>query len=168
MEKNEPALTSNLKILTGEEGTRREASSPVRNRTSGPEKSSVVPNSEVPEKAVRRIFSAEYKRRILREAEACKEPGQLSALLRRSGLYSSNLTTWRRQAEKGTLEALSPKKRGPLKRQLDPSLRRIAELGKENRKLSHKLKQAELIIEAQKKIAQILQTPLDHDGETNS
>jgi len=156
MEKNEPALTSNLKILTGEEGIRREASSPVRNRTSGPEK------------AVRRIFSAEYKRRILREAEACKESGQLSALLRRSGLYSSNLTTWRRQAEKGTLDALSPKKRGPLKRQLDPSLRRIAELEKENRKLSHKLKQAELIIEAQKKIAQILQTPLDHDGETNS
>jgi transposase len=168
MEKNEPVLTSGLKILVGEEGTRRGNSSPTRNRTFGPEGLSVVPDPEVPEKAVRRTFSAEYKRRILREAEACKEPGQLGALLRREGLYFSNLTTWRRQAEKGTLEGLSPKKRGPIKRRPDPSLRRIAELEKENRKLSHKLKQAELIIEAQKKIAQILQTPLDPDGEKNS
>jgi len=168
MEKNESSVASDLKILVGEEGARRGNSSPTRNRTSGPEGLSVVPNPEVPEKAVRRIFSAEYKRRILLEAEACKEPGQLGALLRREGLYSSNLTTWRRQAERGTLEALSPKKRGPIKRRPDPSLRRIAELEKENRKLSHKLKQAELIIEAQKKIAQILQTPLDPDGETNS
>jgi transposase len=168
MEKNEPVLTSGLKILVGEEGTRRGNSSPARNRTSGPEGLSVVPNPEVPEKAVRRTFSAEYKRRILREAEACKEPGQLGAFLRREGLYFSNLTTWRRQAEKGTLAGLSPKKRGPIKRRPDPSLRRIAELEKENRKLSHKLKQAELIIEAQKKIAQILQTPLDPDGEKNS
>jgi len=168
MEKNETSVASDLKILVGEEGARRGNSSPTRNRTSGPEGLSVVPNPEVPEKAVRRIFSAEYKRRIILEAEACKEPGQLGALLRREGLYSSNLTTWRRQAERGTLEALSPIKRGPIKRRPDPSLRRIAELEKENRKLSHKLKQAELIIEAQKKIAQLLQTPLDPDGETNS
>ncbi len=113
-------------------------------------------------------FFSGVQRRILREAEACKEPGQLGALLRREGLYSSNLTTWRRQAEEGTLDALSPKKRGPIKRLPDSSLRRIAELEKENRKLNHKLKQAELIIEAQKKITQILQTPLDPDGETNS
>jgi len=168
MEKKDPVSTHDLQIPVGEEVTRREASSPTGNRTSGPVGLSVVPNPEVPEKAVRRSFSAEYKRRILREAEACKEPGQLSALLRREGLYSSNLTTWRRQVEKGTLEALSPKKRGPIKNRSDPSLRRIAELEQENRKLSHKLKQAELIIEAQKKIAQILQTPLDPEGETNS
>ena len=110
-----------------------------------------MPNPEAPEKAVRRRFPAEYKRRILRKAEACKESGHLSTLLRREGLYSSNLTTWRRHAEKGTLEALSSKKRCPLKRRPDPSLRRIAELETKNRKLSHKLKQAELIIEAQKK-----------------
>lgn len=168
MEEKGSVLTHDLQIPMGEEVARREASSPIGNRTSGPAGLSIVPNPEVPEKAVRRRFPAEYKRSILREAEACKEPGQLSALLRREGLYSSNLTTWRRQAEKGTLEALSPKKRGPLKRRPDPSLRRIAELETENRKLSHKLKQAELIIEAQKKIAQILQMPLDPDGETNS
>jgi hypothetical protein len=92
----------------------------------------------------------------------------MGALLRREGLYSSNLTTWQRQAERGTLEALSPKKRGPKKRKPDPSVRRIAELEKENQKLRHKLRQAEMIIEAQKKIAEILQTPLDQDEEKNS
>src|SRR4030065_1907648 len=64
-----------------------------------------VPNPEVPEKASRRSYTAEYKRRILREAEGCKEQGQVGALLRREGLYSSNLTAWGRQVERGTLEA---------------------------------------------------------------
>ncbi|HSV31399.1 MAG TPA: IS3 family transposase [Atribacteraceae bacterium] len=113
----------------------------------------MVSDPEVSEKPVRRRFTAEYKRRILREAEICKEHGQMGAFLRREGLYSSNLITWRRQAEQGTLEALSPKKRGPKERKPDPSIRRIAELEKEAQKLRHKLRQAELIIEAQKKIA---------------
>jgi len=137
-------------------------------RAGGPAGVSVVPNPEVPEKAVRRIFTAGYKRRILREADACKETGQLGALLRREGLYSSNLITWRRQAEQGTLEALSPKKRGPKEKKPDPSLRRIAELEKATQKLEHKLRQAELIIAAQKKIAEIFQMPLDPKEETNS
>jgi len=137
-------------------------------RAGGPAGVSVVPNPEVPEKAVRRIFTAGYKRRILREADACKETGQLGALLRREGLYSSNLTTWRRQVEQGTLEALSPKKRGPKEKKPDPSLRRIAELEKATQKLEHKLRQAELIIAAQKKIAEIFQMPLDPKEETNS
>jgi transposase-like protein len=128
----------------------------------------MVSDPEVSEKPVRRRFTAEYKRRILREAEFCKEHGQLGALLRREGLYSSNLTTWQRQAERGTLDALSPKKRGPKEKKPDPSVRRIAELEKENRTLRHKLRQAEMIIEAQKKIAEILQTPLDQNEETNS
>jgi transposase-like protein len=121
----------------------------------------------VPEKAVRRRFTAEYKRCILREAEACKEQGRLGALLRREGLYSSNLITWQRQAERGTLEALSPKKRGPKEKKPDPSLRRIAELEKITQRLEHKLRQAELIIAAQKKIAEIFQMPLDPKEETN-
>jgi len=128
----------------------------------------IVSDPEVSEKPVRRRFTAEYKRRILREAALCKEHGQLGALLRREGLYSSNLTTWQRQAERGTMEALSPKKRGPKEQIPDPSARRIAELEKETRKLQHKLRQAELIIEAQKKIAEILQTPPDQDAERNS
>jgi transposase len=129
---------------------------------------SVVPDSEVPEKAVRRRFTAEYKRSILQEAEVCKEQGRLGALLRREGLYSSNLITWRRQADKGTLEALSPKKRGPKEKKPDPALLRIAELEKTTRKLEHKLRQAELIITAQKKIAEIFQMPLDPKEETSS
>jgi len=110
-----------------------------------------VPNQEVTEKAVRRKFTAEYKLRILKEAEACTIPGQIGALLRREGLYSSNLTLWRRQFDEG----LIPKKRGPVAR--GPSyVRRIAELEKENARLAHKLKKAELIIEVQKKVAALL------------
>jgi len=118
---------------------------------------SVVPNPEVPEKASRRNYTAEYKRRILKEAADCKKQGQVGALLRREGLYSSNLTSWRHQVEKGTLDALSSKKRGPKARKPDPSIRRIAEQEKEIQKLQAKLKKAELIIDAQKKIAEIFQ-----------
>jgi transposase len=109
-----------------------------------------VPDPEVPEKAIRRKFTAAYKLRILKEAESCTESGQLGALLRREGLYSSNLTLWRGQINQG----LIPKKRGPQKP--DPRVRRIAELEKENAKLTHKLKQAELIIDVQKKVAELL------------
>ena len=136
-------------------------------RTAGSKGVSMVSDPEVPEKAVRRRFTAEYKQRVLREADHCKEPGQMGALLRREGLYSSNLTTWRRQMEQGTLEALSPKKRGPKEKKPDPSLRRITELEKETQKLRHKLRQAGLIIEAQKKIAEILQKPLDQEDENS-
>ena len=150
------------------EGARRATGISSSGRAGGPGGVSTVPDSEVPEKAVRRRFTAEYKRRILREAETCKEIGRLGALLRREGLYSSNLNTWRRQAELGTLEALSPKKRGPKEKKPDPSLRRIAELEKVTQKLEHKLRQAELIIAAQKKIAEIFQMPLDPKEEKNS
>lgn len=109
-----------------------------------------VPDPEVTEKAVRRKFTAAYKLRIVKEAQTCTAPGQIGALLRREGIYSSNLAKWRRQAEEG----LIPKKRGPQKP--DASIRRIAELEKENVKLVHKLKQAELIIEVQKKVADLL------------
>jgi transposase len=109
-----------------------------------------VPDPEVPEKAMRRKFTAAYKSRILREAELCDQPGQLGALLRREGLYYSNIAKWRRQADQG----LIPKKRGP--QRPDASVRRIAELEKTNARLIHKLKQAELIIEVQKKVADLL------------
>jgi transposase len=120
-----------------------------------------VPNPEVPEKASRRSYTAEYKRRILREAEGCKEQGQVGVLLRREGLYSSNLTAWRHQVERGTLDALSSKKRGPKARKPDPSVRRITEQEKEIQKLRARLRKAELIIDAQKKIAEIFQLPCD-------
>ncbi len=123
------------------------------------------PDPEVTEKAVRRKFTAKYKLRILQEAEACTTQGQIGALLRQEGLYSSNLTTWRRQQKKGALEALSPKHRGPKAKNIDPSDRRIAELEKENHQLKEKLKQAGTIIDVQKKLSEILQMPLDPTGE---
>ena len=111
-----------------------------------------VPDPEVAEKAVRRKFTAAFKLRILKEAEACTQPGQIGALLRREGLYYSNLTLWRHQVSQG----LIPKKRGPLPQKPDPNVRRIAELERENAKLTHKLKHAELIIDVQKKVADLL------------
>ena len=112
----------------------------------------VVPDPEVPEKTARRKFTAAYKLRILKEAESCSEYGQLGALLRREGIYSSSLSLWRRQVAQG----LIPKKRGPVVRKADPLIRRNAELERENKKLAHKLKQAELIISVQKKVAELL------------
>jgi len=111
-----------------------------------------VPDPEVPEKALRRRFTPAYKLRILEEAQQCTKPGQLGALLRCEGLYSSNITLWRRQMQEG----LVPKKRGPAAHKTDPRTRRIAELERDNEKLARKLKQAELIIEVQKKVADLL------------
>jgi len=114
------------------------------------------PDPEVPEKKPRRKFTAKYKLRILVEADACIEQGQLGALLRREGLYSSNLTTWRRQRQDGLLSAMAPKKRGRKKKKKNPLAPMVALLERKNRRLQKKLKQAELIIEAQKKISEIL------------
>jgi len=116
----------------------------------------VPPDPEVPEKKRRRKFTAKYKLRILSEADLCVEPGQIGDLLRREGLYSSHLTTWRRQRKEGLLDALSPKKRGRKKTPRNPLADRVARLEKDNRRLQQKLKQAELIIEAQKKMSEIL------------
>jgi transposase len=124
-----------------------------------------IPDPEVREKAVRRRFTAEYKLRILEEANSCAEKDQIGALLRREGLYSSNLTTWHRQMEKGTLDALLPRKKGPKGKRPDPLDSRIAALERENEKLKKKLRQAETIIKVQKKVSEILQMPL---GEKNS
>ena len=114
------------------------------------------PDPEVPEIKPRRKFTAKYKLRILSEADQCGQPGELGALLRREGLYSSNLTTWRRQREKGLLQAMSPKKRGRKHKEKNPLASRVAQLEKENKRLEQKLKQAELIVEAQKKMSEIL------------
>ena len=115
-----------------------------------------VPDPEVAEKKTRRKFTAAYKLRMLNEAEQCLQPGEIGALLRREGLYSSHLTTWRRQREEGVLQALNPKKRGRKEKPKDPSAERIAQLEKENQRLKSRLRKAEIIIEAQKKISEIL------------
>jgi transposase len=120
---------------------------------------------EVVERAQRRRFSAEYKLRILEEAERC-EPGEIGALLRREGLYSSHLTTWRRQREAGALAALAPHKRGPKAKASVPGQTRLRELERENTQLRERLTQAETIIEVQKKVSSLLGISLNspHSG----
>ena len=116
-----------------------------------------APDPEVPAKVQRRRFSAEYRLRILKQADACKKPGELGALLRREGLYSSLLTNWRRQREQGALQDLRGRRRGPKPRLVDP---RVKQLEAENRRLQRKLHRAETIITLQKKVAEILGIPL--------
>jgi transposase-like protein len=161
----EPQVIRKMEVM---EGVRRTTGITSIKETRIAQGIRTIPEPEVREKAVRRKFTAAYKLRILKEAEICKEQGQLGALLRREGLYSSNLRTWRRQMEQGTLEALSPKKRGPKAKRPDPSARRIAELERENQRLQKKLRQAQTIIEVQKKVSEILQIPLNGNGEKNS
>jgi transposase len=108
---------------------------------------------EVNAKPERRQFSAEYKRRILEEVDACTEPGQIGALLRREGIYSSNLIHWRRQRSEGSLKGLSPKKRGP---KPDPVANENAALRRRIERLEAELKRAETIIEVQKKLSDLL------------
>ena len=119
------------------------------------------PDPEVAEKPSRRRFSAEYKRRVLEQADACTEPGQLGALLRREGLYSSHLTTWRKQREKGTLAGLQPKKRGPKSKRGHPLVGENERLRRENQRLRKQLQQAGAIIEIQKRASEILGISLD-------
>jgi transposase-like protein len=123
------------------------------------------PNPEVPDKATRRRFTAEYKLRILTLADACTEPGILGALLRREGLYASNLNTWRHQRERGILSGLTPKKRGRKESVRDPLVAENEKLRKENERIAKRLRQAEIIIDVQKKISQILGIPLANSEE---
>jgi transposase-like protein len=118
----------------------------------------------VPEKARRRQFSAEYKKRVLEEADACSEPGAIGALLRREGLYSSHLVVWRRQRAEGTSEGLRPRTRGRKPQSQNPLAKKVAQLERENRRLERRLKQAEIIIDVQKKVSQILAGPLSDES----
>jgi len=115
-----------------------------------------VPDPEVVVKAQRRRFTAEYKRRILQEADACTHHGEIGALLRREGLYSSHLNTWRRQRTRGELQGLMPAKRG---RKVDPQAAEIVRLQRETERLKAQLERAELIIDVQKKVSQLLGLP---------
>lgn len=108
------------------------------------------PDTEVRARAKRRRFTAAYKRRIVEEA-ANAEHGEIAALLRREGLYSSLLQKWREQYESGALEGLSAKKRG--RKPKDPELKELEKLRRENERLQKQLEQAELIIEVQKKVS---------------
>ena len=118
---------------------------------------------EVNEKPVRRHFTAEYKARILDEADRCTEPGQLGELLRREGLYSSHLTNWRRQREEG----LSPKRRGRKPIPNKKERQELERLRRENKRLAERLRQAETIIDVQKKVCEMLGIPPAQADEEN-
>ena len=117
-------------------------------------------NPEVLEKPERRQFSAEYKLRILQETDTC-EPGQIGAILRREGLYSSHLTTWRRQRQQGQLAALSEHKRGRKSQPVNPLAKEVKRLRRENQRLLKRLEQLELLVDIQKKASTILDITLE-------
>jgi transposase len=116
---------------------------------------------EVTAKARRRRFTVDYKRKIVREADTCKTPGAIGALLRREGLYSSHLTTWRAARERGELARSTPKKRGPAARVVDRRDKRIAELEREATRWRKRAERAEALVEVPKKVAALLGTPLN-------
>ena len=121
--------------------------------------------TEVVAKARRRRFTAIEKLRVLKEADGCVRPGELGALLRREGLYSSHLATWRAARQRGELAGLTPRSRGPKPQPVDPRDRKLAEQAREITRLQARLERAEGLIEVQKKVAQLLGIPLASDGQ---
>ena len=116
------------------------------------------PDPEVVAQAQRRRFTAEYKQRILAETDQAKGSGGIGAILRREGLYSSLLATWRREREAGVRQALSPQKRGP-KSKRDPVAEENLQLRRETQRLTEELRKAEIVIDIQKKVATLLGRP---------
>lgn len=119
--------------------------------------------TEVTEKAKRRTFTAEYKRRILREADACSKPGELGALLRSEGLYSSHLAGWRRARRNGEMDGLGPKRRGRKPAPVDPRDKKIRELERQLAQVTRRAERAEGLVEVQKKVAELLGVPFESE-----
>jgi len=138
---------SEMTSAPGSEGARRATGD------TGARAPEEAPDPEVTERAKRRRFTAEYKLRVLREADACKGDGDLGALLRREGLYSSHLATWRRQRDEIAKAGLKARKRGPKPKAVDPKVKRLE---RENARLKRQLEQAETIIRFQKKLSKLL------------
>ena len=151
--------------LAGTEGVRRATGVPANDGGNHQPSTFSPPDPEVPEKKPRRRFTAAYKLRILQEYDVCTMPGEIGALLRREGLYHSNISTWRKQRDQGALHGLSPRKRGRKAKKVNPMAQEVARLERENRRLTKKLKQAETIIEVQKKISEILGIPQENNGD---
>src|SRR5438093_7773466 len=135
----------------------------ARRATGGSPSSALVAGEteEVVAKAQRRRFTAEYKRRIVREADRCTQPGEIGALLRREGLYSSHLTTWRAARDPGELAGLAPKPRGPKATPPDPRDKKIAEQEREIVRWKQRAERAEALVELPKKVAALLGSPLE-------
>ena len=122
-------------------------------------------DTEVPAKARRRRFTAEYKQKILREAEHCRKSGEIGALLRREGLYSSHLPDWRAARARGERAGLEAKRRGTKPRVRDGQAERVAELERDVTRWQRRAERAEFLVELQKKVAAILGIELDENGE---
>lgn len=156
-------------IHAGGEGAQGVGETEGARRATGvfPTAAATAPDPEVEPKAQRRRFTSSYKLKILREAEACKAPGEVGALLRREGLYASHLTKWRKLYKQGGVARFEQKrgrKPDPQREELD----RLRELERENEQLRHRLRQAEVIIEVQKKVSEILGIPLAQDEDSES
>ena len=147
-------MTTLIERMTpaGSEGARRATGDSAGRAAPG------VPDPEVSEQAKRRRFTAEYKLRILREADACKGDGDVAALLRREGLYSSLLSSWRRQRDEVAGVGLAAIKRGRKGKLEDP---RVKELARENARLKRRLARVETMLEIQKKASELLGIPLN-------
>ena len=160
-------MSEKFRTTQGMEGARRATGIPcvtaaAQGAHSMPSLPINPPDPEVPEKAVRRHFTGEYKLSILLQAEACRDERSIGALLRKEGLYSSHLTTWRRQKDRGILSGLEPKPRGRKANPIPPLQAENEQLRKENNRLQKRLKKAELIIDIQKKISQMLGIPMEN------
>jgi transposase len=117
------------------------------------------PNPEVLARAKRRTYTGEYKQKVLAEADAARESGEIGAVLRRHGLYSSHLTKWRQERKSGILEGLAPQKRGP-KSKANPLTAENQKLRRDNDRLTARLRKAEIVIDVQKKVAMLLGLPI--------
>ena len=146
------STVSELTPAPGSEGARRASAD------SGARAPEGAPDPEVTERAKRRRFTAEYKLRILRKADACKGDGDVGALLRREGLYSSQLAAWRRQRDEIAKAGLKARKRGPKGKVVDPQ---VKQLKRENARLKRRLERVELMLTIQKKASEMLGIPLN-------
>ena len=163
--KRKGTSSASLTVLPAAERREAERSEADRSaavgKTVAPEPSTPPrPDPEVVAAAKRRIFTAQYKQRILAEADAAAaRPGAIGALQRREGLYSSHLVTWRREREAALLQGLAPHKRGP-KSKRDPQQEELQKLRWENQRLTEELRKAEMVIDVQKKVGALLGWPL--------
>ena len=156
--------------VTEDERSEAEGAVGLTNGPSGSRSEIRHPDPEVRDTARRRRFTTEYKLRIIREADKCTRPGEIGALLRREGLYSSLLAGWRRQRDQGSFNALAPKKRGRKPNPSQSLARENALLKRKLKRLEDELETAQVIIDVQKKVSEALgirlRTPEDEEGDS--
>jgi transposase len=156
--KNDKVMAASSSVMLPSVGRREpERSEGDRSATDG--NITAHPDPEVVAQAKRRRFTAEYKQRILAAADHARGSGGIGAILRREGLYSSLLATWRRERAAGVLQALSPQKRGP-KSKRDPIAEENQQLRRQTQRLTEELRKAEIVIDIQKKVATLLGRPI--------